>query len=130
MLLDLQKHFQLVEFLLKNTTKFVRFISELGSHSANLNLIDPVLGNVIHDLVHLNKQLRAYCQLVHYLGLHANIVTLVLTKERAGGANSQSTLNADDFDLALVLLTQLLLRSCHTCCLNFTILFSRSYLPL
>ena len=70
-------------------------------------MINAVFRNVIHDLVHLNEQLCANGQLIDDFGLHAHIMALMLTEERACRANTHPVLNANDLHLAIVLLAEL-----------------------
>ena len=97
LLLDLQHSFQFAELLLEIVLELIGLHAELRVHLCHRVLVDAILRDVIHDLIHLNEQLRPNGELVDHFLLHAHVVALVRAEKCTRGADALAALDADDF---------------------------------
>lgn len=82
-------------------------MAKLGVHLAHLNLIDTVFRYLIDDLVHLDEELCADLKFTDNFLLHSHVMTFVLAEKCTSRADANPILDANDFQLALMLITHL-----------------------
>jgi hypothetical protein len=97
LLLDFKLHFHFSKPLFQLMLQTVGFLLELVLHSLYSLRVDPVLGTVLHHLVHLDYHLCAKCDFVYHLALLSDVMILVGAKKCAVSADASAVLNTDDF---------------------------------
>lgn len=102
LLLRLQLRTQLCESVFKTHTQLRAFRLKLFGQFFYLLLVNFILAEVLHDLVHGHEQLGSGGNLADDLVFHADVVILVRPEERAVGANPLTVLDANDFKLPLM----------------------------
>jgi hypothetical protein len=80
---------------------------ELSADLLHKNFIWFFRGCLLNNLVHLHKTLSPDVDLIKDILFHADVVGLVLTKQRAVRANPFFAVNANNFNLSFVQLTQI-----------------------
>lgn len=71
------------EFILQLSSQFIRFLFEVMVQGCYFHLVWLFLGGGLHHLIHLHETLSPQVDLVKYLALWADIVTLMGAEQSA-----------------------------------------------
>jgi hypothetical protein len=112
LLLYLESGFHLLELGLQTLQQLHTPRIELPIERIDFCLVGLALVTRFHHLIHLHETLRTHLDLLQHLGLHADVMVTVVAEEGAVGADALLVINADNLQLPLVDLAQLLLLLC------------------
>lgn len=74
----------------------------------DLRLVNFVLSELVHNLVHGHEEFTSSCNLFNHFIFLAHLVALVFSEKSAIGADTDSVVDANDFKFAFVLRAKLL----------------------